>query len=52
MFEYNMSRQMAKELLNSRKGKERNMDPQTYLVQYVNSEFGLLYPINKVHTTL
>ena len=52
MFEYNMSQQMAKELLKNRKGKERNMDPQAYLVEYVNSEFCLLHPVTKVFTTL
>lgn len=52
MFEYNMSLEMAKDLLKVRKGTERNMDPQKYLVKVVNEDFGLLYPVDVVHTTL
>ena len=52
MFEYNMSKLMAKELLNARKGEEKKLDPQKYLVQVVNEGFGLLYPVTKVSVNL
>lgn len=52
MFEYNMSEVMAKDLLKNRKGEEAKMNPQDYLVKYVNSEFCLLHPVTKVFTTL
>lgn len=52
MFEYNMSEQMARELLRSRKGAEKNMPPQEYLVKVVNEQFNLRLPVTKVFTTL
>ena len=52
MFGYNMSKEMAIDLLKARKGPDRNMDPQKYLVKYVNEECGLLYPVTEVHTNL
>lgn len=52
MFEYNMSEAMVKELLNTRKGNEKKMEPQKYLVQYVNEQFCLRLPVTKVYTTL
>ena len=39
--EYEMSSEMAKEILNTRKGTERNMPPQKFLCQVVNDEFRL-----------
>ena len=52
MFEYNMSKEMATELLNSRKGTDKNMNPQDYLVKVVNEQFCLRLPVTKVFTTL
>lgn len=52
MFEYNMSSTMAKALLKERKDREKKMPPQEYLVQVVNEQFGLMYPVIKVSTTL
>lgn len=52
MFEYNMSEVMARELLKARKGSEKKLDPQKYLVQYVNEQFCLQLPVTKVFTTL
>ena len=46
--EYHMSAGMANEILHARKGAEKNMRPQDYLVQYVNEEFGLLYKCVRV----
>ena len=48
--EYQMPAQMAKEILNARKGMEKNMRPQEFLVKYVNEECGLLYNCVKVTT--
>ena len=39
--EYEMSKLMAKELLNERKGADRNIHPQEYLCKVVNASFGL-----------
>lgn len=50
--EYQMSKKMADELLKSRKGSDRNMQPQDYLIKYVNEQCGLLYNCTKVVTTL
>lgn len=52
MFEYNMSKEMATELLKARKGTDKNMNPQDYLVKIVNEQFGLRLPVTKVFTTL
>lgn len=52
MFEYNMSKQMADELLKERKGSDKNIDPQEYLIKYVNEQFTLRLPVTKVYTTL
>ena len=48
--EYQMSQTMADELLKSRKGSDKNMRPQDYLVKYINTEGGLLYNCVKVTT--
>ena len=52
MFEYNMSKEMAAELLKTRKGTDKNMNPQDYLLKVVNEQFGLRLPVTKVYTTL
>lgn len=39
--EYEMSKQLAKSILDTRKGTERNIPPQQFLCQVVNDEFGL-----------
>ena len=35
MFEYNMSKTMAIELLKDRKGNDKKLEPQKYLVKIV-----------------
>ena len=46
--EYQMSKKFADEVLKCRKGPERNINAQEYLVRYVNKEFGLLKTCTKV----
>lgn len=46
--EYIMSPQMAESLLQLRKGEEKKLTPQQFLVKYVNETFGLLYNCVKV----
>ena len=41
--EYIMPQDFATELLKTRKGEEKKMNPQDFLVKYVNEECGLLY---------
>lgn len=41
--EYIMPREFAAELLKTRRGEEKNMPQQEFLVKYVNEECGLLY---------
>lgn len=41
--EYIMPQNFAAELLKSRKGTDKNMNPQEFLVKYVNEECGLLH---------
>ena len=48
--EYEMPKAFAKEILATRKGEERNMQPQTFLCKVVNEEFGLLGNCIKVTT--
>lgn len=48
--EYEMPKLMAKELLATRKGEERNMPPQAFLCKVVNEDFGLLGNCIKVTT--
>ena len=40
-FEYNMSEQLAKEILATRKNAEKHMHPQVFLCKIVNETFGL-----------
>lgn len=42
LIEYAMPRGIAENLLNSRKGKEKGIDPQKYLCDYVNEELNLI----------
>ena len=46
--EYKMPKAIADELLKIRKGEERNMRPQDFLIKYVNEEYGLLRECIKV----
>ena len=48
--EYQMPKKFADELLKARKGQEKNMHPQDFLVKYVNDECGLLHNCTKVTT--
>ncbi len=48
--EYQMPQMMADELLKERKGQEKNMRPQDYLVKYVNEQCGLMYNCVRVTT--
>lgn len=48
--EYSMPKEMAKEILATRKGENRNMNPQTFLCKVVNEEFGLKGNCTKVTT--
>ena len=47
-YEYIMPQAFAVELLKTRKGEEKNMQPQDYLVKYVNEECGLNRTCTKV----
>ena len=46
--EYKMPKQMAKELLRTRKGDDLKMRPNDYLVKVVNENFGLLHHCTRV----
>lgn len=46
--EYKMTSEMAKEILKLRKGAAAKRNPQEYLVDYVNTHFGLLRECTKV----
>lgn len=46
--EYKMPKAMADALLKDRKGDDKKMRPQDYLIQVVNDNFGLLYHCSKV----
>lgn len=48
--EYEMPKLMAKEILNERKGADKNMHPQAYLCKVVNETFGLKGNCVKVTT--
>lgn len=49
--EYEMTKLMAKEILNERKGADRNVHPQVYLCKVVNETFGLKGYCTRVITT-
>lgn len=46
--EYIMSSLMADEILKTRKGDDKKMRPQDYLIKYVNEDCGLLRTCTKV----
>lgn len=46
--EYQMSAAVADEILKSRKGADKNLRPQDYLIKYINEEAGLLRKCTKV----
>ena len=48
MFEYKMNKAMADAFLQVRKGDEKKMKPQDYLVKCVNTQFSLKLPVVKV----
>ena len=50
--EYKMSPLMARMLLKTRKGTDKNMKPNDYLVKYVNEELNLKGTCVKVLTDL
>lgn len=50
--EYNMTKEMAEDLLKTRKGEDKKMDNQEYLCKVVNEQFGLMYECVKVNTSL
>lgn len=52
MFEYNISKEMAEEILKTRKGEDKKLEPQKYLVKFINEQMGLLHEVKKVYTTL
>ncbi len=39
--EYEMSKEMAKQILATRKGTDQNCNPQEFLCRVVNEEFGI-----------
>ena len=39
--EYEMSKEMAKQILATRKGTDQNVHPQEFLKRVVNEDFGL-----------
>ena len=50
--EYSMPDAMANELMKTRKGEEKKLNKQDFLIKYVNEECGLLRNCTKVVTTL
>ena len=48
--EYEMPKELAKQILLTRKGTEKNMHPQEYLKKVVNEEFGIKGYCTKVTT--
>lgn len=50
--EYEMNKEMAKQILATRKGAEQNIPAQQFLCQVVNEEFGLKGYCTRVHTTI
>lgn len=47
-FEYVMSKEMAKNLLDNRNDLEKKMRPQEYLCKIVNEQFGIMGTCSKV----
>lgn len=52
MVEYNMTETMAKEILKTRQGEEKKMQPQAFLAKYVQEQFGVKGICVKVSNTL
>ncbi len=50
--EYKMSKELALSYLNNRKGDEKKKDPQEYLCEIVNTQFGVKGNCIRVLTTL
>lgn len=50
--EYRMSKEMANNILKTRKGNDQRMNPQKYLCKYVNDVLGLKGNCILVTTTL
>jgi len=48
--EYEMPKELAKQILATRKGTDQNMHPQTFLCKVVNEEFGIKGNCVKVTT--
>ena len=48
--EYEMPKELAKQILATRKGTEQNMHPQAFLCKVVNEEFGIKGNCVKVTT--
>ena len=46
--EYQMPAKTAEEILKARKGTDKNMHPQAYLIKYANENLGLLRNCTKV----
>ena len=42
LIEYQMGRAMAEDILDLRRGKEKGIDPQKWLCDYVNDQMGLI----------
>ena len=42
LIEYQMGKAMAEDILDLRKGKEKGIDPQKWLCDYVNDQMGLI----------
>lgn len=48
LIEYHMGKEMAEDILDLRKGKEKGIDPQLWLCNYVNEELHLIGYCTKV----
>lgn len=48
--EYEMTKEMAKQILATRKGAEQNVPPQEFLCRVVNDEFRVKGNCIRVHT--
>ena len=46
--EYLMSEAVAEDYLKTRKGEDKKLQPQDYLIKVVNEEYGLMYNCTKV----
>lgn len=49
--EYEMSKEMAKQILATRKGADQNVHPQEFLCRVVNEDFGIKGNCVRVLTT-